>query len=1068
MKPQPFPSSPVALLLVGILLAGAPSALGVFSIDESPTEVPVDPGDASDWGLTPVIDDGDGPPAPINLMVPNPMEFDLDALSLDQAEDPFEPSGGAMPGLLISFDDADPGPGTGPPDRGVELYFVDIADVLGLGPNTVFVTSARESIFPLGTDPGPRPADDDVDAFDARDPTAGVIPGVLFSADFPRDGNLGHPGVIFAGGMGPPTVAANPADLGLDDRVDIDALALVIFETQSPFIPPHLWGQKGVLFSVDAEEPAGLMPGDIYFSALDGTHVLLFPLYGDRRDIDAISVNGPGPVEPLFPEVEKSCAKWKRPPDMLHGVNLWTYRVPDGMAESFPLIADDFVSDGRPITDVHWWGSYLDWAHQQSGDPGRLPPVAPEGFVLRWYEDIPAGVDPRFPHSHPGALLGEVFAPIDLVGEAYFGAVTNNWIEPGAIVYEHEYAYTFDLPEPWLEEAGRVYWLGVQAIFPPGADRDPDFRPWGWKTTPPVYGWNDAAVLTYTDGVIWDEPLIYPTPFYPPTHPYTGLPVDMAFVLTTRDCPPADCAKWDRPLDLEIGIDVESWTELEGGPAASPRVADDFVSDGRPIQVVEWYGSYPGWLRDKEEPAGALPMIQPDFFRIGWWTDVPAGADQQVPWSHPGTMIYGTTVRLSEVHQAYAGTVFNPQTGEYEHKYRYELHLEDPWREKQGEVYWLSVQAVFPVGAGGQEDFYPWGWATTPPWMNWNDDAVVTVDGTHWQELYYRDVVQGHPYTDYSVNLAFRLLTDVCPQRCTKWSKPADMELGDDWESWAIQDEAVIVRMADDFISDGRPISDIHWWGSYIDWATQAPMPPGPPPVRPLGFRLRWYEDVPAGVDMKWSHPGALILQTFCPITRANETYYGTVDQYWKGEPHYEHEYQYYCDLENPWPEREGGIYWLEIVAVFGAGDVSLPEFRPWGWKSTRPEEHWNDAAVRSDPTGAGWQEVLWYDRHPAEGKPVDLAFELTTKKFLAPTPICKGNVVRIHPWLPNPDWILLRWTDVVGCGSAHVVQRAPVLDDPSAWQNIYTNTAPLLSNQYLDMLPAGTSRQFYRVQIWE
>ena len=142
-----------------------------------------------------------------------------------------------------------------------------------------------------------------------------------------------------------------------------------------------------------------------------------------------------------------------------------------------------------------------------------------------------------------------------------------------------------------------------------------------------------------------------------PTHPYTGRPVDMAFVLTTRDCPPEECTKWHRPLDLVIGIDVESWVEREASAVPRQTVADDFISDGRPIRVVEWHGSYPGWLADKPDPEGALPPIQPEFFRIGWWTDVPAGTSAEMPWSHPGALIEEVLVPMSEAHQAYAGTV---------------------------------------------------------------------------------------------------------------------------------------------------------------------------------------------------------------------------------------------------------------------------------------------------------------------------------------------------------------------------------------------------------------------------
>ncbi len=1048
----------VGIAVILLVLPGI--SRGAFSVDEPPREMPLDPGDAWDtWG-TVVIDDGDGA-GMIDLMVPDPLGFDLDALGFEEPDDPYQPADGAFPGLLISFDDADPGPGAGPPDRPLEIYFVDLTDVFGFGMNAVLRTTATERNLGLGTNPGETPADDDLDALDARETGEPTGMPVLFSCDAPpADGGLGLPGVIFRGGIGaPPEVFADPAMLGLDARSDIDALAMVRFEG-GPYP-----GQIGVLFSVDENDPGGLAPGDLYFSALDGRYELFLALYGDSRDIDAVSVNAAGPFEVLDPEPGQECYKWRQPPDMIRGVNLWSYRVEDLMSEPTPFIADDFISDGRPITDIHWWGSYENWQEQTPFDPRELPPVRPMGFMLNWYADIPAGIDPEFPYSHPGELIAQGFFPIEEVGETYFGTVTNSWLRPGMEIYEHEYVYRADLrPEPWMEQSGETYWLGIRAIFPPGAIQDPEFRAWGWKTTQPAFGWNDDAVLSFSEGAVWDLELIYPTPFYPETHPYTGRSVDMAFGLTTWDCPDPFCMKWERPLDLVYGIDVESWAEqLALGPF--PMAADDFVSDGRPIRRIQWFGSYPGWMIQEPDPRGQLPPVSPAAFELRWWTDVPAGSDPEMPWSHPGELLDVRTFSLEEVAESYAGTVFDPLKDRYEHKYSYTADLgAEPWREKAGRIYWLSVRAFFPPRSPDLEEFLPWGWATTPVWMNFNDDAALTFDqGTFWEDLHYRDLVPDHPTGDRSVNLAFRLWTDICPRRCEKWSRPPDMRSGQDFASWGYAGEPAQTVMADDFISDGRRITDIHWWGSYLDWRNETPDPVDPPPVGPIGFRIGWYTDVPAGVDpeIPWSHPGEKITEVFCPIGEANETYYGSAPQAWIGDLYWEHVFQYYCDLETFWPEKRDEIYWLEIVAVFDRDQMQQGESRPWGWHSTPLLFNWNDAAVAASP-GLPWTERIWYGGHPYEGNPVNLAFELTTDQLPGigdPVPFD----MRIGRW--TDDAVVIRWRDVVGCGT-YVLQSADLLDNPTGWTDLYTNTVPVSVNRFLDEIPAGTDRRFYRLQL--
>ena len=71
--------------------------------------------------------------------------------------------------------------------------------------------------------------------------------------------------------------------------------------------------------------------------------------------------------------------------------------------------------------------------------------------------------------------------------------------------------------------------------------------------------------------------------------------------------------------------------------------------------------------------------------------------------------------------------------------------------------------------------------------------------------------------------------------------------------------------MADDWeCADDRPITDIHWWGSFKGW-TQ----PHLPPILPIAFRIGIWTDVkdpnPGDPgDNDWSHPGELIWENEC------------------------------------------------------------------------------------------------------------------------------------------------------------------------------------------------------------
>jgi hypothetical protein len=171
------------------------------------------------------------------------------------------------------------------------------------------------------------------------------------------------------------------------------------------------------------------------------------------------------------------------------------------------LVADDFLcSTIYAVVDVHWWGSYYSsgpiWPYPNSDnlpDPtmaGGAPPGILQGFNIEFYTDVPAGVDPLMPWSHPGELKYEVFIPITQVTEALYGTVTHI-----GGVQENVWQYNCDLPEPFYQDMysdpqdidgdgildGTVYWLKIQAV-----NDNAELIQWGWHEAESL--WHDNAV----------------------------------------------------------------------------------------------------------------------------------------------------------------------------------------------------------------------------------------------------------------------------------------------------------------------------------------------------------------------------------------------------------------------------------------------------------------------------------------------------------------------------------------------------------------------------------------------
>jgi len=214
--------------------------------------------------------------------------------------------------------------------------------------------------------------------------------------------------------------------------------------------------------------------------------------------------------------------------------------------------------------------------------------------------------------------------------------------------------------------------------------------------------------------------------------------------------------------------------------------------------------------------------------------------------------------------------------------------------------------------------------------------------------------------------------------------------------------------MADDWLcEDERPITDFHWWGSFIGWTKTTP-----PPVVPKAFHIGIWTDVPAGVGgIPYSRPDRLVWENYCDNWIWNFAGYDrdprlgddttgweeneacfqfaqflSEDEWFKQQP------------EEPWPWDEvddmfpnGRVYWLSIAAIYDSSVV--PPMYPWGWKTR--ERNFNDDAVRIySVTNAGgtafWPPTVGstlLNAQPVEypaGASWDLCFELTTNEGIA------------------------------------------------------------------------------------
>ncbi len=158
-----------------------------------------------------------------------------------------------------------------------------------------------------------------------------------------------------------------------------------------------------------------------------------------------------GPVPPPPPVY-----KWQQPPDPAHPQNL--YYGWNQFSEWCwgPVVADDWLcTTPEPVTDIHWWGSYIGW--KEPYPPSQWPPLT--HFHIQVWTDVPAGVSS---FSHPGQVIWEVYCynwTWEFVGWDF---------DPLTQEYESCFKFTQVL-QPWeyfyQPPLGQIYWLSIAACY---------------------------------------------------------------------------------------------------------------------------------------------------------------------------------------------------------------------------------------------------------------------------------------------------------------------------------------------------------------------------------------------------------------------------------------------------------------------------------------------------------------------------------------------------------------------------------------------------------------------------
>jgi len=212
--------------------------------------------------------------------------------------------------------------------------------------------------------------------------------------------------------------------------------------------------------------------------------------------------------------------KWWQPP-VAHSE---TY---DGWNEKSVYSSEQIVGDDwrcfydLPVTDFHWWGSFL-------GSSKTVPPQMPDAFHIAIWNDVPTGSGGD-PFSHPSDVVWEMTSR-DFTWEFVGWDIDPR--NPNAVP-EACFKFNAYVPhEQWFSQGplNHTYWLSIAAVYDAG---QPGQYAWGWKTrlqdmnsqapdaavtiwdpTSPVQGslYSSGWPIEYPQGTKWDAAFEITTP----------------------------------------------------------------------------------------------------------------------------------------------------------------------------------------------------------------------------------------------------------------------------------------------------------------------------------------------------------------------------------------------------------------------------------------------------------------------------------------------------------------------------------------------------------------------------
>jgi hypothetical protein len=577
------------------------------------------------------------------------------------------------------------------------------------------------------------------------------------------------------------------------------------------------------------------------------------------------------------------------------------------------FIADDFMcTETGPITDIHFWTSW------QQDNVGWI-----EGWYVAIYSDD---------HGWPGTSLW-AWNGVGNLNIRPYSKGTQGWRCPPPqneqVFVDHNSTYQVNItniPEPFFQQQGQIYWLVIHATAMPTPKSDPP------GPTPAAVGWTNSVAAP--PGNLWGSPASFSSDLKTWSRvtidTFFLQYVDMSFVITSSldygDAPAPyptlranDGARHIVVPDILMGALIDS--EPDGQPNAN-ATGDDITNLADEDGVSFLTPLIPGQMAtvsvDLSNCTAGIPLFLNawiDFNGNGSWAD---SADR----------------------------IFFDQmlTG--------------------GSVYNLSFQVPFNA---------------KPDTTTYARFRLCTMRG-----LSYTGLATDGEVEDYTVSIGKFPLTEHL-----KWSQPpleidplSEIPLYCGWNqpsySQDMEHPLVGIGAADDFRCIGpMPITSLHFWGSYMEWKN-----PEPPGMEPLAWSITFWTNsspMPPG----FSHPGMLLWDIVIPNERVKTQYAG--EDFFPITPpescfRYDldltsHEYFWQQDYNDLSPDN---VYWIGIKALYPI--TIIPIENPWGWK-TRPQ-HWMDDAVRSEcimlPNGM-LDCIHTPLEDPLTGESYDLAFELDT-----------------------------------------------------------------------------------------